>query len=58
MIYRKKNFFFRTSKADVINKLAKNKNLKFNIPRTYSFSLREWHDNKKKMGYNYRVSCC
>tara|TARA_B100000886_G_scaffold144974_1_gene98589 strand:+ start:21342 stop:23705 length:2364 start_codon:yes stop_codon:yes gene_type:complete len=55
MIYRKKNFFFRTSKADVINKLAKNKNLKFNIPRTYSFSLREWHDNKKKIISNIQT---
>ena len=49
MIDKKKNFFFRSSKADVIGALSKNQNLKFNIPRTYSFSLREWHKDKKKI---------
>ena len=55
MINRKKNFFFRSSKADVINKLSKNKNLKFNIPQTYSFTLREWHNNKKKIISNIQI---
>ena len=49
MVDKKKNFFFRSSKADVIDTLSKNQNLKFNIPQTYSFSLREWHKDKKKI---------
>ncbi len=55
MINRKKNFFFRSSKADVINNLSKNKNLKFNIPKTYSFTIREWHNNKKKIISNIQI---
>ena len=42
----KKNFFFKKSKADVIDEL-KTKKLKFKIPLTFSFTISDWNNNKK-----------
>ena len=42
-------FFRNKSKADVINELSKNKKLKFIIPKTYSFNLKEWYSDQKKI---------
>ena len=42
----KKNFFFKKSKADVIEEL-KTKKLKFKIPLTFSFTISDWNNNKK-----------
>lgn len=43
-----KNFFYNKSKADVINSLSKIKG-HYNIPKTYSFKVREWDNNKNKI---------
>ena len=40
------NFFYKKSKADVIENLIKKK-LKFNIPKTYSFTVDQWNNQKK-----------
>jgi phosphohistidine swiveling domain-containing protein len=41
-----KNFFYKKSKVDVIENLI-HKNLKFNIPKTYSFRFHQWKNQKK-----------
>ena len=41
------NFFYKKSKADVLESLLDQK-LKFNIPKTYSFTLEKWSKQKKK----------
>ena len=43
---KKLNFFYKKSKADVIEDLI-NKKLKFNIPKTYSFTVDQWNNQKK-----------
>lgn len=43
-----KNFFYNKSKADVINSLSKIKG-HYNIPKTYSFKVREWDNNKNRI---------
>ena len=40
------NFFYKKSKADVIESLIY-KNLKFFIPKTYSFTVDQWKKQKK-----------
>ena len=42
---KKDHFFLKRSKADVIEALSKKK-LKFIIPLTYSFSIKDWNRNK------------
>ena len=41
-------FFFKRSKADVIEALSKKK-LKFIIPLTYSFSIKDWNRNRENI---------
>jgi len=40
------NFFYKKSKADVIENLIEKK-LKFKIPKTYSFTVDQWNNQKK-----------
>ncbi|MDA9996089.1 PEP-utilizing enzyme [Candidatus Pelagibacter sp.] len=45
-INKKLSFFNKKSKADVIDNLI-NKKLKFYIPKTYSFTVGQWNNQKK-----------
>ena len=40
------NFFYKKSKVDVIENLIEKK-LKFKIPKTYSFTVDQWNNQKK-----------
>jgi len=43
---KKLNFFYKKSKVDVLENLI-DKKLKFNIPKTYSFTVSQWNNQKK-----------
>jgi phosphohistidine swiveling domain-containing protein len=43
---KKLNFFNKKSKVDVLENLI-DKKLKFNIPKTYSFTVSQWNNQKK-----------
>ncbi len=51
----KNKFLLSSSKADTINYLA-NKKIKFNVPKTYSFNVSEWINNKNLILNNIRYN--
>ena len=47
------NFFLNKSKGDVLVDL-KNHNIKFKIPKTIVFNVKEWKSNKRSIYKNIR----